>query len=589
MRRIYHINLFVETLALTLTLVLSLILGGCSHKHDTRLTDIERIVSQHPESALASLDSIEPGTLSAHDRHYYDLLTIKANDKVFITHKSDSLILDVLKHYASNQSNPLYSEALYYAGRVYSDIGDYPTALQYYQKALDNSEQVPQGSDLKSRILSQTGSLLKELRLYEEALPYYLEELNRATKERDSLSIAYAQRSIGSAYYNLGTMTDSDSLRNCYLEMADSILTRSFDFSVSLPQEFLAESKVLLAAVKQENGNMTASLNLIRSCPDQVRPAARNIALAYAADIYREAGIMDTAYMYAHELVVNENLINKKTGYRILLSPEFRHMIHPDTLNRYYTEYKDILESYFDDNRNELALIQHGQYNYDLHERQKEETQKSNERLKWTVALFIAFTLVLTIVLLYLRYRYMATIVQFRSDLDALEDLKDKLDNRDDRETEGNREDPESFNQTAGITQSTLRERLREELTALCGDPDDVTVPDDILSSEIYARVLARLDAGKCIDDGMLDELKKVVLTVSPKFISNLQILTQNQMTKLELHTALLTKCGFKPSDMNILLGRSNGAIISRKKTLGAKVLGRKESVTVISAIIRRL
>ena len=67
------------------------------------------------------------------------------------------------------------------------------------------------------------------------------------------------------------------------------------------------------------------------------------------------------------------------------------------------------------------------------------------------------------------------------------------------------------------------------------------------------------------------------------------EILTHNKMTRLELHTALLTKCGFKPSDMNILLGRSNGAIISRKKTLGAKVLGRKESVTVISAIIRRL
>lgn len=586
MVRIKTITWFVATLLLTFAVSPGIV--GCSRQYDARLTHIAEIVTPDPEKAIAILDSIKPGTLTERDRHYYELLTIKANDKAFIPHKSDSLILEVLKYYEANPSDPVYNEALYYAGRVYSDIGDYPTALQYFQKALEISKQTHDTSDLRSRILSQTGSLLEELRLYEEAIPYYMEDLKQAAANRDSLSIAYAQRSLGSAYYNLGTMADTDSLRNSYLETADSILTRSFDFSVAFSQEFLAESRILLAAVRQEKGDMISSVNLVRRTPDQVRPAARNIALAYAADIYREAGIMDTAYMYAHELVVNEDLINKKTSYRILLSPEFRHMIHPDTLNRYYTEYKDILESYFDDNRNELALIQHGQYNYDLHERQKEETQKSNERLKWAVALFIAFTLVLTIVLLYLRYRYMATIVLLRSNLDALEDLKDKLDNRDDRETEGNREDPESFNQT-GITQSTLRERLREELTALCGDPDDVTVPDDILSSEIYARVLARLDAGKCIDDGMLDELKKVVLTVSPKFISNLQILTQNQMTRLELHTALLTKCGFKPADMNILLGRSNGAIISRKKTLGAKVLGRKESVTVISAIIRRL
>lgn len=587
MVRIKTITWFVATLLLTLAVSPGIV--GCSRQYDARLTRIAEIMTPDPERALAILDSIKPGTLTERDRHYYELLTIKANDKAYITHKSDSLILEVLRYYEANPSDPVYNEALYYAGRVYADIGDYPTALQYYRKALDNTGQTPDISDLRSRILSQTGSLLEELRLYEEAIPYYMADLKQAAANRDSLSIAYAQRSIGSAYYNLGTMADTDSLRNSFLETADSILTRSFDFSGSFPQEFIAESRILLAAVRQEKGDMISSVNLVRHTPDQVRPAARNFALAYAADIYREAGIMDTAYMYAHELVVNENLINKKTGYRILLSPEFRHMIHPDTLNRYYTEYKDVLESYFDDNRNELALIQHGQYNYNLHERQKEETQKSNERLKWTVALFIAFTLVLIIVLLYLRYRYMATIVQLRSNLDALEDLKVKLDNRDDRETEGNREDQESFNQTPGITKTSLRERLREELTALCGNPDDVTVPDEILTSEIYARVLDRLDAGKCIDDGMLDELKKVVLTVSPKFISNLQILTQNQMTKLELHTALLTKCGFKPSDMNILLGRSNGAIISRKKTLGAKVLGRKESVTVISAIIRRL
>lgn len=587
MNRSKTITWFVAILLLTLAVSPGIV--GCSRQYDARLTRIAEIVTPDPGRALAILDSINPCTLTERDRHYYELLTIKANDKAYITHKSDSLILEVLKYYGTNPSDPVYNEALYYAGRVYADMGDYPTALQYYRKALGIAQQTPDTSDLRSRILSQTGSLLEELRLYEEAIPYYMADLKQASANGDSLSIAYAQRSLGSAYYNLGTMADTDSLRNSYLETADSILTRSFDFSVKLPQEFAVESRILLAAVRQEKGDLISSVNMIRRTPDQVRPAVRNIALAYAADIYREAGIMDTAYMYAHELVINEDLINKKTGYRILLSPEFRHMIHPDTLNRYYTEYKDILESYFDDNRNELALIQHGQYNYDLHERQKAEAQKSNERLKWTVAVVIAFALVLIIVLLYLRYRYMATIVQLRSDLDTLEDLKDKLDNRDDRETEGIQKDQESFNQPPGITKTSLRERLREELTALCGDPDNETVPDDILTSDIYARVLDRLDAGKCIDDDMLDELKNVVLRVSPKFISNLQILTQNQMTKLELHTALLTKCGFRPSDMKILLARSNGAIISRKKTLGAKVLGRKESVTVISAIIRRL
>ena len=57
-------------------------------------------------------------------------------------------------------------------------------------------------------------------------------------------------------------------------------------------------------------GDIKSALNLIRDTPELADSIQRNVALAYAADIYQEAGIMDTAYMYAHELVVNEDILN---------------------------------------------------------------------------------------------------------------------------------------------------------------------------------------------------------------------------------------------------------------------------------------
>lgn len=79
------------------------------------------------------LDSIKYDGLSDHDRHFFDFLSIKANDKAYVRHESDSLILDVIDYYSSHNKDNIYPEALYYGGRVFSDLGDLPTALRYFR------------------------------------------------------------------------------------------------------------------------------------------------------------------------------------------------------------------------------------------------------------------------------------------------------------------------------------------------------------------------------------------------------------------------------------------------------------------------
>ncbi|MDE6633579.1 MAG: hypothetical protein K2K23_11320, partial [Muribaculaceae bacterium] len=114
-----------------------LVFSGCKGKpEDQRLLEIAEKVSDSPKEMLERLDSIDVSSMKESDRYFHALLSIKAKDKAYIQHTSDSVILKVIDYYSGHKGSGLYPEALYYGGRVYSDIGDAPTALRYFQDAL---------------------------------------------------------------------------------------------------------------------------------------------------------------------------------------------------------------------------------------------------------------------------------------------------------------------------------------------------------------------------------------------------------------------------------------------------------------------
>ena len=563
-----------------LWLLLSLLMAvaaGCSRPEpDAALTRVAGLVSDDPKAALAMLDSVDTRQLSDADRHYHDFLSVKARDKAYVTHESDSLVLDVIDYYSSRPGNPLYAEALYYGGRVYTDLGDYPTALRYYQKALDTIDAAADTTDLKGRLNSQIGMLFETLRLYDKARPYYEAVLKQKMEERDSVVIVYTLQRLGSIWYDCGEQ-----------DRADSLLTQSLDYAAGLPEDFPAMSRVFLAGVRQEKGDLSTALTLVRNTPDEVKPISRNVALAYAADIYLEAGIMDTAYMYAHELVTNEDMTNKKTGYRILTSPEFRQWLHPDTLSRYYADYKRVLEDYFNDNRNELALLQKSRYDYSLHERESWKAHEDKERMRWIAAGFAFLVVILAFAVLYVKYRGKSSMVRLHEALDSLEVLRRQLALPAD--AGAGLVDTGQANVTGGHTETALRQRLRQGLMDLYTASGRQDVSPVILESDVYAEIRSLLKDGKPMKEEVWDELEQVVLSASPNFMANLELLAQNRITDVDREAALLIKCGFRPKDMTVLLSLSNGGVISRRESLGIKIFDEKESAQVVTGIIRLL
>lgn len=126
-----------------------------------------------------------------------------------------------------------------------------------------------------------------------------------------------------------------------------------------------------LAAVKYNKNQIDSALTLIRPAILDIDSISRNVALAYACEIYKKAGIPDTVLLYANELIRSKNPNNRKTGYKILLSDDMKDFIPADSVLSYAHRYRDIIESYLNQNGNQAALIQNSFYNYQLHQQKK--------------------------------------------------------------------------------------------------------------------------------------------------------------------------------------------------------------------------
>lgn len=570
-----------KTVGILFAIIVALLCACSGTPHDARLVRVAAFADDEPHAALTLLDSIDADSLSDADRHYFDFLTVKASDKAYIRHTSDSLILDVIDYY---RGKDLYPEALYYGGRVYSDLGDKPTALEYFHRSLDllPSDKDP---ELKRRVLSQTGRLLNSLYLFDEAISYIKAaiEINRAL--RDTTVLIYDLQLLG------GTL-----LRAKQYERADSALVESLKLndSQNIPY-YIAEANTERAAVKYYLNQIDSALILIRNTPDLVDPMIRDSALGYASSIYLEAGILDTAYMYSRELVSIPGGMHKEIGYQNLLLPELRSFIPRDSLDMYISRYRDILVTYYDENENEAAINQQNLYNYRLHELKKAEAEKANRALKLWITVFAVVIVIMTIAILLLKIKNKNNIIELQASLENINKLKHELAgyNGNPKESAGTKAPVEALPVPVvhKRTESELREQLKNELLALSETGEETqAVPQPILCSAIY-KTLKNLirDNRPIVDERLWEELEQTVLESSPRFLANLSLLTSGRLTSLDVYTALLVKCGFKPSEMTVLFGRSNGAIISRRETLGFKVLDKRISVKTIDKIIRLL
>lgn len=555
------------------------VLSGCRrHETDGRLARVAGIVSAQPEEALRMLGAVDRDSLREADRHYYDLLSVKAADKAYIMHVSDSTVLDVINYYASHGPDSLRAESLYYGGRVYSDMGDYPTSLRYFQSALDMLPEDTPCLTLRANVLSQTGRLLNTLRLYERAIPYIEESIRVDSVLNDSLGLMFDTQLLGTVQMHLKQY-----------EMAEDRFLLVRGLAAKVDGDYLSVPETYIAAIKSDRGDIDSAKIFITSAIRKADSYDLSTALAYGAEIYLDAGVLDTAYIYANRLI-RECDGNRRTGYRILLSPKIRQYIPGDSIDKYITGFWNEMVDYLNRNGKQEALIQNSFYNYQVHERERDKAEKGKAVLqKWIVGILF-LVLVLMIGILYLRNRDARSQLQLREALDNIKDLRRSLDSKQNKEAQAPSDISES-DLTDGSSVD-LRERLKRELMELQANSNSQPgIASSLLLSKAYATLQDFISEEKVIveSSGLWSELEDAVVATSPDFKYRLQLLIGGNLKASDYHMALLIKCGVTPTQMTKLVGKAKGTISYRREALCIKIFGEKKGVKIVDDVIRLL
>ncbi len=592
--------------------VLWCVSSGCNRtvRHDSRLTEIERLSEQYSDSATAAavhnLGLINRQALNESDQRYYDFLQVKTADKAYITHTSDSLILSVIDYAASHRRDLNYPEALYYGGRVYSDIGDYPTALRYFQQALD---EMPESDDrktleFKANLLSQTAGLLNDLRLYGHAISYIEKSIVIDSLLNDSVGMMYDLGQLGGVYRRA---------RN--YDKAEINFKMAYGIAAKLSHQNRYTYLAQIGGIKYHQGKLDSVLFFLRPGLKYLHTIDTIYVMTCAARTYLKLDVLDTALAYAKTLIWSKDSYNKGIGYEVIMNEKLIKFIPEDSLSVYLAGHRDLIEKELEHNESRDALIQNSVYNYHIHERARIKSEIVKNRLQKVVLLVIISVAGLIILLLYQKNRNKKNLLRLREALDKLSALRWSLhyDTATNFNTDTDRkqvtemspvtDEPEKPSHgfevmiASGDLSETeqlklLKDQLRTELISLASESTpSISVSSAILSSSAYAELQEYLERDMPVPETSLlwKQLEDAISGASEHFRYRINLLTGGKLKAGDDHTIMLLKCGFTPTQISKLLGRAKSSIGSKRESLSLKLFGEKLSLRTVDKLIRLL
>lgn len=556
-----------------------LLIGCGDDRLDSRLVRIDSMMDDNPQGALDSLARIDRNGMSEWDSFYYELLKIKATDKAYVRHESDSAVVKVIDYYKSHGDRDLYVEALYYGGRVYSDLGDYPTSLRYFQDALDRLPADTDKQKLRGHALSQTGRLLNKLRLYDEATKYLVELVKLDSISDDSVNLVLDQQLLGAVLVHSGQYDRAKKLFKNIRNLSETTLP-----------ENVAVQDMYLAAIESENGDPDTALRIIRGVLEAVPDGYRSTAIAYAAQIYYNAGIYDSAYIFSKMLLDSDVLNYRLNAYKILLSSEVIELGDKSDIIKCVASYSQDMDDYINSFESEQIVTQNSCYNYSVHEREREKAERSRDRMWLIVIAVFILLLILCVVVIYLKYRNTRHLIKLHEALDLISNMKNRLENV---ETGAEIIDESVSKSIRTKTDAdSLQQRLRNEiLTLKCRISASENSNPFILGTELMSDIKCYIDQERPIPENsdLWDKLRLAVMENNGEFMNNLQTLADGNLKNNEINLALLIKCGFSPTQSAILFGRTKGTLTYRREILCRKLLGKKLATKDMDCVIRML
>lgn len=377
-------------------LFVTLILTGSCGQNDypSSLYTADSLASANPDSAIIFLaqheDEMKEET--EHTRVYYSLLKLKANDKAYVKHTSDSIIMSIVEYYEERDDKRHLPEAYYYAGRVCSDLGDAPLALEYFNKGMDAIGERTDIQALKQKDLlySQMGTLLTYQNSYDRAMDVYMKTYEISKILNDTISIIYNLRDLANTFRFL---EENDSAEH-YFTMANDLVEQTDNMKLK------AMIKVQTSLFYTYLNNYDKALDIHGRINSNHLKNKESYNLL-TGNLHYYLGNTDSAKHYFKSILEYGNIYRKKGASRkLLLIAQIENRL--EDANKHLINYL-----YYEDSINKLKNIEatlkvQSLYNYQLQEKENAMLEAENKDKTIVMTIFISSSLTLTILVLLL-------------------------------------------------------------------------------------------------------------------------------------------------------------------------------------------
>lgn len=549
-----------------LTIIFLVICLASCNSHSTHwdtLSQVEMYIEERPDSALVVLEQINPSELSGkEEKAKYAVLYTQAKDKNFIDERDLKLISEA-KDYYENFGNVRYKFlSLYYYGRVLCNNEDYSSAIIAYTKAEILLEELNDGY-LAGLLYVQVGNIYRAFHEYNKSLEAYKSAYYHYSIIGLESHMSYALLDIGLAYWNVTNTV-----------IAEEYIIKSLRLAESLNDEYLericCENLVVLYDEIDEIekcGTILATLNdkFDRSLFSSICLASMASHRARTQNIEYVDSFLTEAWERAHNksdsiaLYFQSANIMKTIGNRdkaliyfedgIILQKEKLHMAMQQPI-------VSIQKDFF---QNEA------EYN----------SYRLKKNLQIYVTLSVIVFLILLIVFMHMRNRFLKKDIEISKYMDLASELQVSIQDKDakiseisERISASEQAHTSQIHEMSGHIAELFHKQY--ELLDKLSNTYYETHGYSKEKESIYEQVKSEINKF-ANDKKTMDQLERIVNTYKNNVMSHIREEIHN-ITERDIKLLCYIYAGFSAKSISIFIGETTGNILTRKYRLRNKI-----------------
>lgn len=411
-------------------LTLSTLFFSCTSNSEilSRLNGIKTIGNQNPELALNMLDSVDVSKESDYIQAKYNLLFIRLSDKADILPTSSKDIKSLVKYFNEHGNDADRQEAYYYEGSVQRDLQDYPSAIEAFLKSAEVASNMKGLCD--SLLLRNTYSNLSYLSNMvqdnKRFLIYSKKEYEISNAINQILFPAIVH--LADAYLYADSIDKATEYYNIIFDAIESKQTLDIDVLSSLLMQYSYIGDICKAERIKDILDAYCSKN--RISPYHLDGKT----LLAIGHYYESINKLDSSIYY------NQTIL-KRGDNHLRMFDASRHLFRlfaktnqKDEAIQSGLRFLEISDTLNLGLRQEMSATVNNLYKYNRDKEEEiqliEENHRYHNTLEWIVFSIIIASLIITILIIHGRNKYLQKIVLLSNRIAFIEDEKTDLSNQ---------------------------------------------------------------------------------------------------------------------------------------------------------------